>query len=131
MNKKLGIELAIAKTLLLIKIPQLNRDLCYIVADYAFYSLAKLVQEEREHKDKYINIIDSIYFSQSRYSLHYFDTKEHWIFSSYDGFIQLQAINCSQCGEYIATSRADHSDKITCKCREDPNYRHKFILNID
>ena len=46
------------------------------------------------------------------------DNEEHWCFGSNDGTVQLQAMNCCKCGNYICNGRKDKMipQKITCEC---------------
>ena len=46
---------------------------------------------------------------------------EHWCWSPSDETLQLQAVNCSMCGNYVCVSRRDFplNPRIQCRCVPD------------
>ena len=50
-------------------------------------------------------------------SRHDNDFEEHWVYCNENYFLQLQGINCKNCGEYKCSSKLlIIPSKIICKC---------------
>lgn len=58
------------------------------------------------------------------------DTEEHWRFSN-NNTIQLQAVNCSKCGNYKLSNNPDElTSKICCECSGANNYNSNLIKRM-
>jgi hypothetical protein len=95
-----------------------------IIKSFLFYDIKtyEIIQNTKLNKKKMIYIIDNMVLSRANnfdnYP-YYSNNDEHWGFgASLDEKIELQAINCYYCGNYILHS-GDYtlfSDNIYCKC---------------
>lgn len=57
------------------------------------------------------------------------DTEEHWGFGN--NIVQIQAINCSKCGNYkLSNNLNDLTFKICCECSSVNNYNRELIKEM-
>ena len=62
-------------------------------------------------------------------NLHGNDTEEHWGFGN--NMIQMQASNCSKCGNYkLSNNLNDLTCKICCECYSASNYNRELIQKM-
>lgn len=123
MNSNNAFELAAIKMVLLNKIPNVTipNEITLNIAKYTFINLS---ESNNAHKAQFINAYDEINDSQSRKSMEN-DTGEQWCFGC-EFYPQIQAINCSKCGGYLASTKSLNRD-IVCICHN----RVGFFIDQD
>lgn len=95
-----------------------------IIKSFLFYDIKtyEIIENTKLNKDKMLYIINNMGLSRSNnFDDHsdYSDNVEHWVFGYFPNEkIELQAVNCYHCGDYISHSKDHHffSDNIYCKC---------------
>lgn len=87
---------------------------------------AKDVKNARKNKKRVMDVLSTIFYSSS--SIEDGDDEGQWALGFcklFDDDIQLQAINCFKCGNYI-DSYMDIHDNCNCKCSN----HYRIPLNI-
>jgi hypothetical protein len=116
-------KLAAIKMVLLNKIPNVTipDEITLKIAECAFINSSESINS---HKAQFINTYDEINESQSRKSMEN-DNGEQWCFGC-DFYPQVQAINCSKCGGYLASTKLLNRN-IVCIC----HHRVGFLIDQD
>jgi len=111
----------VAKQLIMNEI-RLPTDMINIIKDYSFYNIEEVA---KKNKEKVCRAIVSAEFSRAnRFNSdpEYSDGDENWVFgyeyetNGYGEKIQLQARNCSECGNYIHCCHDFNINSIICHC---------------
>jgi hypothetical protein len=106
---------------------RLPMDMINIIKEYSFYNI---IEEAKKNKEKVCRVILSAEYSRANRFNHdptYSDNDENWCFgyahldSSCVESIQLQATNCSICGNYIHYCHNFNINSIICHCWDQHN----------
>jgi hypothetical protein len=106
---------------------RLPMDVINIIKDYSFYNIEQVA---KKNKEKVSRAIDSAEYSRAnRFNNDptYSDNDENWAFGYaygekyYGERIQLQATNCSVCGNYIHYCHDFNVKSIICHCWDQIN----------
>jgi hypothetical protein len=116
----------LAKQLIMNEI-RLPMDMINIIKDYSFYNIEEVA---KKNKEKVCHVILSAEYTRANRFNHdptYSDNEETWCFgyahldSSCVESIQLQATNCSICGNYIHYCHDFNINSIICHCWDQHN----------
>ena len=102
---------------------ELPDDVLNIIKDFCFYDMPTGLMRRfiTERRQEICRIFNSVHCISRKNPARHFenpDTDEHWIFyitNQYRPILDLQAINCSLCGNYSHYSRGCTEQNI-CRC---------------
>lgn len=121
-----SIQQTTQKNILLGKV-NLPHDLIKVIIRFAFQNLKEAKEQHERHN---VFIRNEIAQCLSRLST-LNDEDEHWVFGKENSHqLRLQAINCSQCGEYLA-SESTPAEGTICFCRYHCHYRSRFEFDVN
>jgi len=113
---------------LLYKLPE---DVLNVVKDFAFYDIDTwtIIQRAREAK---LRAMEIIRHAVTKYTLEEDETNEMWCFMCYTHLnekTQMQASNCSTCGNYKHFGYLPET--IICHCQLEEEQEQEYFINND
>lgn len=111
----------ITKQLIMNKI-RLPTDMINIIKEYSFYNIEEVAKKNKEKVCRAIVLAEYSRANRFNNIPSYSDNDENWVFGYaygekyYGEMIQLQATNCSVCGNYIHYCHDFNINSIICHC---------------
>lgn len=112
----------IAKQLVINKI-NLPKEILDNVKDYCFYNIEEVTKQNKLKLSRAIVSAECSRANRFRDERNYSDNDEVWAFGACDENIQLQAANCSKCGNYLTNCLINNItygniiNNLFCICR--------------
>ena len=117
---------------------RLPKELIDIIKQYCFYNIEEVA---KKNKLKTVRLIESVEYSRANRfggDPYYSDSEEHWTFGfayneSNKDTLQLQATNCSMCGNYTFYCHDFTIHSIVCYCwdQEDDGWNTDDLYSDD
>jgi hypothetical protein len=104
----------------------LPMDMVNVIKEYTFYNIEEIAKKNKEKVCRAIVLADFSRANRFNGDPNYSDNDESWMFGyAYESVteeeIQLQATNCSTCGNYIYYCHDYTINSITCHCGDQNN----------